>query len=118
MTYWLALLIYLGIIVSEAFWDAEAFKEGKSNHTAKIFEKSLWLLFAVVLYYGFDCYSWVQLTLVLLAYPLLRFSLFDYIINFIRGVRDPFNYKLFGKPWQKTLALILVVGLFVVYILL
>lgn len=106
--------ITLCFILSLAWWEAELIKEGKSNHTPKF----IWLILCLLLYFlSYYEYSMKKQLIVIGIFITEYFALYDYALNFIRKVPDPFNYKLFGKPWMKFIALLVLVFLNIYYFL-
>jgi len=92
-----------------AFWDAEAFEEGESNHTYKYVYLSAWLIAGGFLVHINDLIHYIVISAI---YCLLWYGLFDLILNHAMGKDN--DYKT-GKLIYKWLSLILFIGLFVLY---
>lgn len=108
------LIVFYGLeIYSDARWDAEAFKEGKSNHTWKSLRIiALFLIVAVfsassrVLYWEY--YWWLKTALMAFIYPFERVVMFDTILNHYRD--KPMGYKT-TPLWAKWVSGFIVLGL-------
>ena len=83
MWIFIILAIFIVGIFFEAFWSKNAYTSGPSNHAMLVLWIVTWFLF------GFVCtkavFSTLQYIIIVLIYGLLRFSMFDYILNNIRG---------------------------------
>jgi len=71
-------------IVFQARWEAELLSPGTSNHIYQIVQLSSIILLLIVVA-KFE-HNWKQIMYIGIGYPLLRFCLFDYMINFFRGL--------------------------------
>lgn len=104
-------------IFSLANWEAELIKRSESNHLYKsLLLACIFWLMALMWLEGVK--GWKYMLIDIVACICLYFAMFDYILNIARKVPDPFNYKLFGKPWMKALSLMGIIGLITIYFLL
>lgn len=101
--YFLLIALYVLSIEMEARWDAEAFKEGESNHVYKtVYLISFFLICIIFAIIGKNA-LWAAgvfefvITMILLSagYGCVRIWLFDDRLNDLRN--KPNNYKT--KPW-------------------
>jgi hypothetical protein len=112
------ILLYALEIYSDARWDAEAFKEGESNHEFKSMRIMVWL--AIVMIFGimshliyWEFFWWLKLGILALIYPFQRVMLFD---NFLNHYSDkPKGYKT--KIWLQWVAAIIMIGLLTLFYL-
>lgn len=104
--------IFLCFIVILAWWESELIKKGKSDHTPKWMWLTLMCGMMFVMHYES---SWQRSLVIIGIFVFEYFSMFDYILNFIRKVPDPMNYELFGKPWMKFIGMLVWVFLVIYY---
>ena len=95
--FWLIILFSGLEVIFEALWDAEAFKEGDSNHWFKVFQLvSIGILFVIGSFsVQVRPIIWVtvyNLIFYIFVYLGVRFSIFSWFLNYIRN--KPEGYKV------------------------
>lgn len=108
-------------LIFEAFWDAEAFKEGSSNHTWKVLHlisyftawdiAGITAVCKVIIIDGWKG-SLIIVAIIGAMYILLRFTMFDYILNLRRG--KDMDYKT-PDAAVKIISLFALIGLIYLY---
>lgn len=101
------LMFFLTGLVMYAFWSAEAFAEGDSNHTYQVIGFSSWMCGSFFFTY-INKRRLLYFGLLVVIFMCIWYGVFDLILNHIRG--KEIGYKT-GKLWLKWLSLF--IGIFV-----